>query len=131
MSRSLLFKLAVVGAVGAVPIAAVGQGVWVPGSEIAGQTVQVQTNGVMNSIYFGADGTVSITTPQGTSVAGTWTAANNQLCVSANGGSECWPYAQPFQAGQQMALTSSCQQVSTFMPQSTNQPQQDTSGERG
>jgi hypothetical protein len=119
------------GIVGAAPIAAIAQAGWVPGSEIAGQTVQVQTNGVMNSIYFGPDGTVSITTPTGTSVAGTWTAANNQLCVSANGGQECWPYQRPFQAGQQTALTSSCQQVSTFLPQSTNPPQQDTSGERG
>jgi hypothetical protein len=116
----------------AVPATAVvAQTGWVPGSEIAGQTVQVQTNGVVNSIMFNADGTAMITTPSGTSVPGTWSAANGMLCLSANGGQECWPYARPFMAGQQMALTSSCQQVSTFTPFSVNQPMPPMSGERG
>jgi hypothetical protein len=116
----------------AVPIAAVSaQPAWTPGSEIAGQSVQVQTNGVMNTIMFNADGTASITTPSGMTVPATWSAANKMLCLSANGGQECWPYAQPFQAGQQVALTSSCQQVTTFIPQSTNPPAQRSAGERG
>ncbi len=110
---------------------AVAQAPWVPGSEIAGQTVQVQTNGVVNAITFNADGTATIMTPQGTAVPGTWSAANNMLCLSANGGQECFPYSQPFQAGRQVALTSNCQQVSTFMPQSTNPPTQRSGGERG
>lgn len=132
MTKQLLVKAALVGAAVAVPAGvAVAQGAWVPGSEIAGQTVQVQTNGVMNNIYFGADGTAQIMTPSGTTVPGTWSAANNMLCLSANGGQECWPYSRPFQAGQQMALTSNCQQVSTFTPQNVNGPTQQGAGERG
>jgi hypothetical protein len=131
MTRSVLLKAAFfVGAVAA-PIAVVGAQAWTPGSEIAGQTVQVQTNGVMNSITFNADGTATIATPDGTTVPGTWSAANNMLCLSANGAQECWPYSQPFQAGQQLALTSSCNQVTTFMPSSTNPPVQRSGGERG
>jgi len=136
MTKPLLFKLAAIGAAVAAPVTGVAaQAGWVPGSEIAGQTVQVQTNGVMNSITFNTDGTATITTPSGTSVPGTWSAANNMLCLSANGGQECWPYAQPFQAGRQMALTSSCQQMTTFMPQAINTPPpppaEQPSGERG
>lgn len=132
MSKPLLFKVALVGAVAVAPATAVvAQAGWVPGSEIAGQTVQVQTQGVVNTIYFSPDGTAAITTPQGTTVPGNWSAANNQLCLSAAGGQECWPYSQPFQPGQQVALTSNCQQVTTFMAQSTNQPTQQPAGERG
>ena len=82
-------------------------------------------------VTFNADGTAIITTPQGTTVPGTWSAANNMLCLSANGAQECWPYTQPFQAGQQIALTSSCQQVSTFLAQATNPPAQQPAGQRG
>ena len=139
MSKSLLLRSAFFGAMIAVPIGVAAQPMWTPGSEIAGQTVQVQTNGVMNSIRFNADGSATITTPTGMAVPATWSAANNQLCLSANGGQECWPYSQPFQSGQQMALTSSCQQVTTFMPQATNAPppptpppaEQAPAGERG
>ena len=132
MSKPLLIKVALVGAVAVAPATAVvAQAGWVPGSEIAGQTVQVQTQGVVNTIYFSPDGTATITTPQGTTVPGNWSAANNQLCLSAAGGQECWPYSQPFQPGQQVALTSNCQQVTTFMAQSTNQPTQQPAGERG
>ena len=131
MKKPLLFKLILAAAAVAPASVVAAQAGWVPGSEIAGQTVQVQTNGVMNTIAFNADGTASITTPSGTVVPGTWSAANNQLCLSANGGQECWPYARPFQAGQQVALTSSCQQLTTFTPQGTNAPMQRSGGERG
>ena len=131
MTKSVLWKAALFGGAIAAPIAAVGAQAWTPGSEIAGQTVQAQTNGVMNSITFNADGTATIATPEGTTVPGTWSAANNMLCLSAHGAQECWPYAHPFQAGQQIALTSSCNQLTTFMPQSTNAPMQKNSGERG
>jgi hypothetical protein len=131
MTRTLLLKAAIFGAAAAVPLGAAVAQTWVPGSEIVGQTVQVQTNGVVNSITFNADGTATIATPSGTTVPATWSAANNMLCLSANGGQECWPYSQPFQAGQQAALTSSCQQLTTFMPQSTNPPVQRSAGERG
>jgi hypothetical protein len=132
MTRTGLLKIAFFGAAAVVvPVGAVAAQSWMPGSEISGQTMQVQTNGVMNTIAFNADGTATIMTPSGTSVPGTWSAANNMLCLSANGGQECWPYSQPFQAGQQVALTSSCQQVTTFVPQATNPPMQRSAGERG
>lgn len=132
MSKPLLLKVAFAAAAFVAPAAAVvAQVGWVPGSEIAGQTVQVQTSGVVNNIYFGADGTATITSSSGTTVPGTWSAAGGQLCLSANGGQECWPYSRPFQPGQQLAMTSSCQQVSTFLAQSTNAPSQDNAGERG
>lgn len=130
MSKPLL-RIALLGAAFAAPLTAAWAQGWIPGSEIAGQTVQVTTNGVPNSITFNADGTAVITTPQGTTVPGTWSAANNMLCLSANGAQECWPYTQPFQAGQQIALTSSCQQVSTFLAQATNPPVQQPAGQRG
>ena len=131
MSRPLLLKVAMLGAAVAAPASIAFAQAWVPGSEIAGQTVQVQTNNVMNTIYFAPDGTATISTPEGTTVPATWSAANNQLCLSANNAQECWPYTQPFQAGQQVALSSSCQQVSTFLAQSTNAPVQPSGGERG
>lgn len=130
MTTHLPARLALFGAAAAVPLAVSAQ-VWTPGSEIAGQTVQVQTNGVVNSVYFGPDGTATITTPSGTTVPASWSAANNNLCLSANGASECWPYSQPFQAGVQASLTSNCQQLTTFMPNSTNPPVQRGAGERG
>jgi len=123
-----LLKIAALGSALVVPVGAVAA----QGAAIIGQTVQVQTNGVMNSIYFSPDGTATITTPSGTTVPGTWTLANNTLCLSAMGAQECWPYTQAFQAGQQVSLTSSCQQVSTFMPQwTTPPPMQQPAGERG
>lgn len=131
MTKALLFKVALLGAAVGVPAGAMAQGPMVPGWEIAGQTVQVQTMGVTNNIYLAPDGTATISTPQGTTVPGTWSAANNMLCLGASGLQECWPYTQPFQAGQQVSLTSNCGQVSTFIAQSVNQPTQQPAGERG
>lgn len=134
MTKSLLLRGALIGAaVAATATTAAAQMAWVPGSEIAGHSMQVQTNGVVNTIYFGADGTATITTPSGVTVPGTWSAANNQLCISANAAQECFPYTQPFHAGQQVALNSSCNQMVTFMPQGVNQPMpmQRPAGERG
>ncbi len=131
MPRTQILKAAFFGAAVAVPLGAVTAQAWTPGSEIVGQTVQVQTNGVVNNVTLNADGTASISTPSGTTVPATWSAANNMLCLSANGGQECWPYSQPFQAGQQVSLTSNCNQVSTFLAQYVNQPVQQSGGERG
>lgn len=131
MSKPLLLKVALLGAAIAAPASIAIAQAWVPGSEIAGQTLQVQTRGVVNSVYLAPDGTATITTPEGTTVPATWSAANNQLCLSANNAQECWPYTRPFMPGQQVALTSSCQQVSTFLAQSTNMPVQQPGGERG
>ena len=106
---------------------------WVPGSEIAGQSAQVTTNGVTNTVYFDQGGTARIVSPGGTTVNGTWAATNGQLCLNNGAASECWPYAQPFQAGQPLSLTSSCNAASRWTALSTNMapPAQVGAGERG
>ena len=131
--KRLSFSRAVAAfAVCVVPLtAAIAQPAWVPGAEITGQSVQVTTNGVTDTVMFGPGGQATITSPGGTVVPASWTAARGNLCLSANGGQECWPYARPFQAGQQMPLTSSCGSVSTFHPQATNAPMPRPSSERG
>ncbi len=105
-------------------------------SEIVGQPVQVTTNGVTNTVYLDAGGTARIMTPGGNAVSGTWTAANGQLCLSNGTAQECWPYAAPFQAGQPVTLTSSCNATSTWLASATNAPPppppvQGQKGERG
>src|SRR5919206_465467 len=85
----------------------------VPGSEIVGQPVTVTTNGVSNTVYLDPGGTARIMTPGGNTVPGTWSIASGQLCLSAAGAQECWPYS-PFQANQPKTLTSSCNQSSTW-----------------
>ena len=105
---------------------------WVPGSEITGQSVQVETNGVTNTVYFDPGGAARIQTPAGNTVPGTWAAANGQLCLTTDAAQECWPYAQPFQAGQPLSLTSSCNAASRWTALSTNMaPVQAGAGERG
>lgn len=131
MRNQLLMKVSILGAALLVPLGAAAAQAWSPGAELVGQTVQVQTQGVVNSIYFAPDGTATIAAPSGTTVPGTWSVANNMLCLNAGGAQECWPYSQPFQSGVQVALTSSCQQMSTFMPGTLNQPMPSAAGERG
>jgi len=102
------------------------------GSEIIGQPLQVTTNGVTNTVYLDPGSTARIITPGGNTVPGNWSIANGQLCLSAAGGQECWPYAAPFQAGQPLTLASSCNQSSTWLAQATNTPPPPVErGERG
>ena len=91
-------------------------------TEVIGQPIQVTTNGVTNTVYLDAGGNARIMTPAGNMVPGTWTAANNQLCLSNGSAQECWPYTAPFQAGQAVTLTSSCNSTSTWLAASTNGP---------
>ena len=105
---------------------------WSPGAEIIGQPVQVTTNGVTNTIYLDAGGSARIMTPAGRTVAGGWTAANNQLCLTTGATQECFPYAAPFHAGTPVTLTSSCRATSTWLAASTNPPTPPVErGERG
>lgn len=113
------------------PAAAFAQ--WVPGTEIVGQTLQVQTNGVTNSVYLGPGGQATITTPGGKVIPASWTAANGQLCLNNGLAQECWAYSTAFQAGQPMTLTSSCG-TSTWLANAVNAPpppMQQPAGERG
>jgi hypothetical protein len=116
-------------AAAALPGAAFAQA-WTPASEIVGQPIQVTTNGVTNTVTLNPGGQAQILTPSGNPVAGTWTAASGQLCLSNGAAQECWPYAAPFQAGQPVTVTSSCNATSTWLAQSTNQPPP-TQGQRG
>lgn len=113
------------------PNAAAAQ-MWTPGAEIVGQSVQVNTNGTINTVYFDQGGAARIITPTGTSVPGRWTAANQQLCLdTGTGTAECWPYRSAFQAGQVVNLTSTCNVSSQWTANSTNQPEQQRLPERG
>jgi hypothetical protein len=102
-------------------------------SEIVGQPVQVTTNGVTDTVVLNPGGQATITSPGGTVVNGTWTAANGQLCLNNGTAQECWPYNAPFQAGQPLTLTSSCNATSTWLAASTNAPPPPPAqrGERG
>lgn len=119
--------------------AASAQSAWVPGSEIVGQSVQVQTNGVTNTVYFDANGAARIVTPNGTPMPASWTASGGNLCLYGSGAQECWPYQAPFQAGQPVPLTSSCQASSQWLAAATNpmapppvqQMRPEVQGERG
>jgi hypothetical protein len=108
---------------------------WTPGSELIGQSVQVETNGVVNTITFNADGTAGIATPAGRIVPAQWTATGGKLCLSTGpAASECFPYAQAFQAGQPITATSSCGATSRWLANGVNQPvapTQQKAGERG
>jgi hypothetical protein len=129
--RTLLSVTLGVVALGALPAAALAQA-WTPGSEIVGQSVQVTTNGVTNTVYLDAGGAARIVTPGGNTVPGTWTAANGQLCLNNGTAQECWPYAAPFQANQPVTLTSSCNSTSTWLASATNAPPPPPAkGERG
>lgn len=102
-----------------------------PMAEIIGQPVQVTTNGVTNTLYFNADGTLRILTPNSNVVPANWALSQGNLCLSMSGGQECVPYNSAFQAQQPQTFTSSCNSVSTWVAQATNNPSQQLRGERG
>lgn len=114
------------------PLAAASAQVWVPGSEITGQSIQVETNGMLNTVYFDPGGVARITTPAGTEVQGRWSVADQMLCLESGASRECWPYRSAFLAGQPVMLTSSCQSTSRWVANAVNAPPQPVpSGERG
>jgi hypothetical protein len=130
MKSVYLVRAATALALAGLPGVALAQAV--PGSEIVGQPVTVTTNGVTNTIYLDPGGTARIMTPGGNTVAGTWSAANGQLCLSTGAAQECFPYTSPFQAGQPVTLTSSCGSSSTWLASAINGPPPPVSGtERG
>ena len=108
------------------------------GSEITGHSVQIDTNGARNTVFFDPGGTARITTPGGTQVQGNWFVQNQQLCLTTGSARECWPYQAAFQTGQPVALTSDCSATSNWTALSTAQPQMppmepppERKGERG
>jgi hypothetical protein len=116
-----------------VPLAAASAQMWVPGSEITGQSIQIETAGVVNTVYFDPGGVARIATPSGTMVQGSWAVADQTLCLETGPGvRECWPYRSAFLAGQPVTLTSSCQVTSRWVANAVNQaPVEAPAGERG
>lgn len=114
------------------PLAAASAQVWVPGSEITGQSIQIETNGVVNTVYFDPGGVARIATPSGNMVQGSWSVANQMLCLETGPSvRECWPYRSAFLAGQPVSLTSSCQVTSRWVANAVNTAPQAPGGERG
>jgi hypothetical protein len=105
---------------------------WTPGSEITGQSVQVTTNGIVNTVYFDQGGYARIVSPGGRTVNASWAVNDGKLCLNSGAGAECWPYTQAFQAGQVVSLTSNCNATSTWTANSVNAPPRvENMGERG
>ena len=129
-----LATIAALGATAVVLPSSASAQTWTPGSEIVGQPVQVVTDGVTNTVYFDTATSDRIVTPNNNSVAGSWAAANQQLCMVVNGVQECWPYTAPFQAGVPVTLTSlTSSKPSTWTALSVNPgaPAAGRKGERG
>ncbi len=115
-------------AVVAVVTASAASAQWVPGMEITGQQVQVQTNGVMNTITFEPNGVARISSPSGATVVdATWTASAGKLCLQTSSTFDCYPYAAPFTANVPVDLRSDCNMLSRWTALSTAVPP----GERG
>lgn len=104
---------------------------WMPGNELRGHAVNIETNGVVNTVNFDADGTARILSATGQEVQGRWFTENQMICLQSATARECWPYQQAFQAGQPVTLTSDCASTSRWTPISTQQQAMPTSGERG
>lgn len=104
------------------------------GSEIAGHSVQVDSAGVVNTVYFDQGGSARIVGSAGQEVAGNWSVQNGAMCLASSAARECWPYQTAFQASQPVTLVSDCGASSVWTPVSTNQPapvQPQRAGERG
>lgn len=96
-------------ALAALSTASVASAQWVPGSEIAGQQVQVQTEGVLNTVYFENGGVARITSPSGARVmTASWTAEQGKLCLQTESTFDCYPYRAPFTARVPVNLISDC-----------------------
>ena len=123
MTKRQLTATIVASAVAIVAPSAASAQMWTPGSEIVGQSVQVNTNGTVNTVYFDQGGAARIMTPRGATVPGRWTAVNQQLCLDiGTGATECWPYQAAFQTGQVQYLTSNCNVPSQWTANETNRP---------
>lgn len=93
------------------------------GSEIIGQPVTVQTNGIVNTVYFESNGKAQIRSATGLkTVDATWTVAADQLCLTTASTFDCYPYTAAFQAGQPIDLVSTCGVRSRWTALSTIAP---------
>lgn len=102
-----------------------------PMAEILGQPINVVgADGTTNVVYFEADGTVRMVTPNGSTVPANWAMQGQNLCISKGAASECWAY-RPFQPQQPQAMNSSCNGQTTWTAQNTNNAPGSARGERG
>jgi len=137
VKKGIILKSLAACALVAAPLsAAIAQ--WMPGSEIVGQTIQVETNGITNTVILDAGGTARITSLGGNLVPASWSATGNQLCLTTGTNQDCWNYAAPFQAGAPMTMVNQCQVSSRWTALGTNMMapppppmQQAPAGERG
>ena len=107
-------------AIAALGTASAASAQWVPGMEITGQQVQVQTNGIMNTITFEPNGVARISSPSGATVVdATWTANAGKLCLQTSTTFDCYPYAAPFTANVPVDLRSDCNVLSRWTALST------------
>jgi hypothetical protein len=96
-------------ALAALTAASAASAQWVPGVEITGQQVQVETNGIMNTVYFESGGVAHITSSSGaTVVPATWNVTDGKLCLQTENTFDCYPYRAPFAARVPVNLTSDC-----------------------
>ncbi len=138
MKKGIIYRALATAALVAAPLTAgSAQMMWTPGTEIVGQTIQVETNGVMNTVMLDAGGSARITSPGGMVVPANWSAAGNQLCLTTATNQDCWNYSAPFQAGAPMNMVNQCQVASRWTALGTNMapppppPMQAPMGERG
>lgn len=92
-----------------ISVASAAAAQWSPGMEIVGQEVQVQTNGVVNTISFQPNGVATIRSPSGATVVNAnWTSDGGQLCLRTADAFDCYPYRTPFTARMPVDLISNC-----------------------
>lgn len=104
---------------------------WVPGGEIVGQEVHVQTNGITNVVRFQRNGVATIGSPSGAKVVdATWSADSGKICLETASTNDCYPYTRPFTAQQAVDLMSDCGVRSRWTALSTTESPI-LSGERG
>jgi hypothetical protein len=90
-------------------VAASSAAAWTPGSELVGQEIQVQTNGVVNTIQFEPNGIAHIRSPSGAKVVdATWTTDQNQLCLRNGQAFDCYEYKAPIDVTRPVSLKSVC-----------------------
>lgn len=104
----------------ALSIASAANAQWMPGMEITGQQMQVQTRGVLNTVIFEPSGVAQIRSPSGATVVdATWTSEEGKLCLKTSTTADCYPYRAPFTARVPVDLISDCGVLSRWTALST------------
>lgn len=137
--KKMLTAVAALSAAGFLATGASAQMAMPMGEELYNQTVQVRfADGTVNTVTFQPNGNMVIRAPGINPVNGTWRVQGNQLCMYAQGDSECWAYNQRFMANRPLTLVSDCDSQAQWLATSVSPvPQQqqvqpvERAGERG